>query len=357
MATLAVNTQGCMNRSPAFSFYPDKWQSHTRRLSDSAYRLYHELLCWMWQHADDHCSVQASPEAVACAVAMPLDTVRIALTEIQNPFSPLLKCEGEKWISNGLRKEALKQGERREKAKSSADARWKGASGMRSHKNVDANAQVEQCFPSPSPSPSPKEEVEPSAPFSCGTCSAAFEDGEQIQGEPQQEKKAPSFHTQFIAAWSEAYLAVRGEKYLVTAGKDGSAVKRIASMGLSVAELIALACRAWASSGPKFWHCEKAITISYFVSSFNEIRAELSAKPTPTNATHSKNPSEHPRNRFIAGAGTGPTTSEIIKRNKERAAAECAAREAAERLSSPAGPVAGQVAPATEHASSDFGSL
>lgn len=79
--------------------------------------------------------------------------------------------------------------------------------------------------------------------------------------------------------------------------------------------------------------------------------------PVTSNATHSKNPSEHPRNRFIAGAGTGPTTSEIIKRNKERAAAECAAREAAERLSSPAGPVAGQVAPATEHASSDFGSL
>lgn len=122
----------------------------------------------------------------------------------------------------------------------------------------------------------------PSAAAGCGTCSSVFGDVERIQGEPQQEKKAPSFHTQFIAAWSEAYLAVRGEKYLVTAGKDGSAVKRIASMGMSVADLIALARRAWASSGPKFWHCEKAITISYFVGSFNEIRAELSAKPSAT---------------------------------------------------------------------------
>lgn len=287
MATLAVNPKGCMNRSPAFSFYPDKWQSHTRRLSDSAYRVYHELLCWMWQHAEDHCSVQASPEAVACAVAMPLDSVRIALAEIQNPFSPLLKCEDEKWVSNGLRKEALKQGERRVKAKTSAEARWKGANGMRTHKNSDANAQTEQCFPSPSPSPilfpspSPKEkEEEPSASFDCQTCSSVFGDIEQMQVEPQQEKKAPSFHTQFIAAWSKAYLSVRGEKYLMSAGKDGSAVKRISSMGMSVADLIALARRAWTSSGPKFWHCEKAITISYFVSSFNEIRSELSAKPS-----------------------------------------------------------------------------
>lgn len=122
----------------------------------------------------------------------------------------------------------------------------------------------------------------PSAAADCATCSSVFGDVEQIQLGPQQEKKAPSFHTQFIAAWSDAYLSVRGEKYLVSAGKDGSAVKRISSMGMSVADLIALARRAWASSGPKFWHCEKAITISYFVGSFNEIRAELSAKPSAT---------------------------------------------------------------------------
>lgn len=201
------------------------------------------------------------------------------------------------------------------------------------------------------------EEVEPSAPFNCGTCAAVSGDVEHMPEGPKQEKKVPSFTTQFIEAWCESFLSVRGEKYLVCKGKDHAAAKRIASMGMSVADLIALARRAWASSGPKFWRCEKAITISFFVSSFNEIRSELSAKPTTTNAINSKNPAEHPRNRFIAGAGTGPTTSEIIKRNKERAAAECAAREAAERLSATAGPVASEVAPATEHPPSDFGSL
>jgi biotin operon repressor len=206
-------------------------------------------------------------------------------------------------------------------------------------------------------SPEAKKNSAPSAAVAFDVCLPTFGDIEQMHEEPQQEKKVPSFTTKFITAWCEAFLFVRGEKYLVCEGKDHAAAKRLSSMGMPIADLISLARRAWASSGPKFWRCEKALTISYFVSSFNEIRAELSAKPTPTNATHSKNPSEHPRNRFIAGAGTGPTTSEIIKRNKERSAAECAAREAAERLSSPAGPVAGQVAPATEHASSDFGSL
>ena len=144
-----------MNRSPAFQFYPDKWQSHTRRLSDSSYRVFHEMLCWMWQHSDDHCSIQASEEAVACAVAMPSDCVRIALAEILNPFSPLLKTEGDRWVSNGLRKEAIKQTERRTKAKVSADARWKDADAMRTHDKTDANASAKQCFPSPSPSPIP----------------------------------------------------------------------------------------------------------------------------------------------------------------------------------------------------------
>lgn len=66
-------------------------------------------------------------------------------------------------------------------------------------------------------------------------------------------------------------------------------------------------------------------------------------------ATHSENPAEHPRNRFIAGAGTGPTTSEILRRRAER--------EAAERLSAAAGPVAVEVAAPEQHPSAGFGSL
>ena len=150
------------NKSPAFQFYPDKWQSHTRRLSDSSYRMFHELLCWMWQHSEDHCSIQNSPEAVACALAMPLECVRIALAEVQNSFSPLLKEESGKLVSNGLRKEAEKQDLRRTQSKRSANARWNNTNALRPHTNSsakpmpthserNANASVLQCLTTPSP--------------------------------------------------------------------------------------------------------------------------------------------------------------------------------------------------------------
>ncbi len=139
------------NRSVAFQFYPDKWQSHTKRLSDSAYRVYHELLCWMWQQSPDLCSVSDSVDAVVCAVAMPTDCVRSALAEIQNPHGPLLKVEGGKMISNGLRKEALKQADRRLKAVASANARY----GHTNAAKEAANAVAKQCSSIPIPIPIP----------------------------------------------------------------------------------------------------------------------------------------------------------------------------------------------------------
>ena len=144
-------TKQTNNRSPAFQFYPDKWQSHTRRLSDSAYRIYHELVCWMWQSSPDHCSVHASAEAVCVATAMPMDKVENAIAEIQNAHAPLLIREDDRWVSNGLRKEAEKQAVRSEKARKSANAKWHKANANKKH----TNASSEQCSPSPSPSPSP----------------------------------------------------------------------------------------------------------------------------------------------------------------------------------------------------------
>lgn len=142
-----------MNRSPAFQFYPDKWQSHTRRLSDSAYRVYHELMCWMWQSSPDHCSVAARVESVSVAVAMPLECVRIAMEDIQNPDDPLLKVEGDRWVCNGLRKEALKQARRRASGVVGAYARWKKP--MRAQEDTMQTHQITpkpQCLPSSSSS-------------------------------------------------------------------------------------------------------------------------------------------------------------------------------------------------------------
>jgi hypothetical protein len=105
----------------------------------------------MWQSSPDYCSIDASIEAVSVAVAMPTDCVRIAMAEIQNKHAPLLKKEGKKWVSNGLKKEAEKQSLRRGKAKESAEARWR-------HANASKNNAVtspKQCSSSSTPSPIP----------------------------------------------------------------------------------------------------------------------------------------------------------------------------------------------------------
>jgi len=141
-----------LDKSPAFQFYPDKWESHTAHLSDYAYRIYHRIICWMWQHAHDKCSIRAEDEAIAIVLAQPLELISDAMKEINNQHMPLLKKRGEKWVCNGLKKEYKKQKIRRKKAQESANARWqKDLEGN----NPDANASSKHTSPSPSPSPLP----------------------------------------------------------------------------------------------------------------------------------------------------------------------------------------------------------
>ena len=164
-----------MNRAPAFQFYPDKWQSHTKRLSDSAYRVYHEMICWMWQHSEDQCSIDADPNAIACALAMRPHRVKAALSSIQNKYSPLLKREGVKLVSHGLRKEIQKMEDRRKKNSENANKRW--VKPMPSHESGIAKSEKSQCSPSPSPSPSPipPSGVEPPAWWSAFLQETQFE--------------------------------------------------------------------------------------------------------------------------------------------------------------------------------------
>jgi len=96
-----------MNRSPAFQFYPDKWLAHTRHLSDMACRVYHDLLCWIWQHSPDQHTIRK--DGVYVAIARPREEVDRAMSEVQQPAFRLLKERGEKYISDGLRKEVKKQ--------------------------------------------------------------------------------------------------------------------------------------------------------------------------------------------------------------------------------------------------------
>ncbi len=144
-----------MNRSVAFQFYPDKWDSHTAHLSDYAYRVYHRIINWMWQHSDDYCSIKADDAAIAILLAQPCERITNAMQEIQNEHMPLLKVKGDKLISGGLKKEADKQKNRRAKAKQSAKARWdKDLQKKQTQCERIETASPKQCSPSPSPIPS-----------------------------------------------------------------------------------------------------------------------------------------------------------------------------------------------------------
>lgn len=72
---------------------------------------------------------------------------------MQDGFN-LLQVDGTRLVSNGLRKEAVKQNERREKAQASARVRWE-----RYERN--ATAEEPQCSPSLTPSTTPTTENPP----------------------------------------------------------------------------------------------------------------------------------------------------------------------------------------------------
>lgn len=153
------------NKSPAFQFYPDKWESHTAHLSDYAYRLFHRMICWMWQHSKDKCSIPADNALIAVLMAQPADRIADAMKEILNPAMPLLKESGGKYINSGLKKEASKQKKWREKSREggrkSAQARKEKA--INDLQGKGGSTVVAECLPpngnSPSLSPSPSPTV------------------------------------------------------------------------------------------------------------------------------------------------------------------------------------------------------
>ncbi len=158
-----------MNRAPAFQFYPDKWCSHTRHLSDNAYRIYHELLNWMWLQSPDYCSVSRAEAALVVALGRSPGAISTAMAEIQNEHMPLLKEENGRYISHGLRKERAKQTGRSKQARDAANRRWHDADASKMDADAYADASPEHadaselpcgriengCSPVPTPTPSP----------------------------------------------------------------------------------------------------------------------------------------------------------------------------------------------------------
>lgn len=143
------------NKAPAFQYYPDKYEAHTRHLSDAAYRIYHRILNWMWLHSPDKYSISKDAGTIAVMLCESCTRITDALQEIQNPHMPLLKERREKYISGGLRKEAEKQRKGRKDKARAAKVRWdKEKQRKQEQSTCNTDAPFLQCPPSPSPSPS-----------------------------------------------------------------------------------------------------------------------------------------------------------------------------------------------------------
>jgi hypothetical protein len=171
MTTQTIQEVTVKGRSPAFQYYPDKYDTHTRHLSDYAYRVYHRMINWMWLHSPDYCSVTMDELGIAVVLAEQPDKIRAALVEIQNEHMPLLKMDGGRYVSSGLEKEAAKQAASRKRGKDAADKRWSKVNATASNNDASASendasamptqcsgivsASVKQCTPSPTPTPIP----------------------------------------------------------------------------------------------------------------------------------------------------------------------------------------------------------
>lgn len=150
-------------KSPAFQFYPDKWQTDTRRLSWSAKGIYHELMCVVWLQFQETCSIPNDDDFIAGELGCELSVWSAAKAELLNPHRPILTLtETNRLFISGLYKELEKQEIRRERL------RQNGMLGGRPKnqkvifdkpKNKAGSENLNERLPSPSPSPSLKEDI------------------------------------------------------------------------------------------------------------------------------------------------------------------------------------------------------
>lgn len=105
-----------MNRAPGFMCYAQKAIAGSQHLSPEAFKPYWLMLFWMWANSKDYCSIPDTDIAwsIATQITDP-DKLERVKAEIMNPLFPLLKKTSKKVYSNGLKKEAKKQQNTRQK--------------------------------------------------------------------------------------------------------------------------------------------------------------------------------------------------------------------------------------------------
>lgn len=97
-------------KSPAFQFYPEKWQADTRRLTWEAKGVYHELICVIWLQFQETCTIPDDDRFIAAEMGCNLDIWKKCKAELQDPKRPILETLRDgSLLVRGLLKEKEKQ--------------------------------------------------------------------------------------------------------------------------------------------------------------------------------------------------------------------------------------------------------
>jgi|TARA_Y100000310_G_C20618972_1_gene782222 hypothetical protein len=143
-----------MKKTPAFQFYPDKFLAGTNHLSADAFQAYTRMLCWIWLHGPNQWSMINSKKNWEFSTQKKGKKLEKIQKELLQREIPVLKKKLGFVISKGLRKEALKQRNRRDRARKGGEAAKEIRQNLGSAK-TDDQALPKECSPSPSPSVSP----------------------------------------------------------------------------------------------------------------------------------------------------------------------------------------------------------
>ena len=181
-------------------------------------------------------------------------------------------------------------------------------------------------------SPTPKEEEEPSAPV------------------VPASKKPDGYHADAITVLHILNEAT-GRHYRETDGNLAVISARLKEPDVDLAgvrKMVARQCALWKDGEmSEYLRPETLFNKTKFDSYY--AGRDASIQTNQPHANTRPNPTKPHRNDFIAGANTGPSTTEILRRRAER--------EARERISAAAGPVASQMAQVESVPPDDSGSL
>lgn len=148
-----------VNKSPAFQFYPDKWQTDTRRLSWEAKGIYHELICIVWLQFQETCCFPDDDDFISSEIGCSIEAWQRTKTELLNPHRPIIeKLETNRLLVGGLLKEFVKQRDRRYRLRENGmlGGRPKNQKViLEEPKHKAGSENLNERLPSPSPSPSP----------------------------------------------------------------------------------------------------------------------------------------------------------------------------------------------------------